>query len=235
MRGSWVLVALMAATTAGLWFYSASRTSAPVSVPIIAGTLADEEKHRVTDEMAANSALASGHVLPDLRLESGGGESIDLVKLSSDQPVVLIFIKDGCPCSAAAEPFFRRLYAAYGQFVTFVGVIDGDRSTASRWVAEHGTPFPVFFDTRLELARQLGVTNSAYVAVVSKEGRVEKLYPGFSSGLLQELSRQIAALAGIEPAQVETSDAPAEPYTGCPFDLELDQDDSSVVEPRRPE
>lgn len=220
MRGSIVLIALMAGATGGLWWYAASRRALPTGPPIVVGTMADEEKHLVTPEMERAGAEAAGRALPPLRLVGEDGGVIDLGDRMASGPMVLIFIKEGCPCSEAAEPFFRRLHAAYGERVAFLGVIDGAPGTAARWVTRLGTPFPVVVDSDLDLARSVGVTNSAYVAVVGKGGRIERLWPGFSAGMLGELSGELAALAGVEPAVIDTEGAPIELYTGCPFEFE---------------
>jgi len=209
----------MAGATGGVWWYAASRAPLAAGPPMVVGTIGDDEKHLVTPEMESASATVVGRALPPLRLGSDDGGSIELGERMSKGPLVLIFIKEGCPCSTAAEPFFRRLHAAYGEKVAFVGVIDGDLATADRWVDEHGTPFPVAVDPGLEMARGLGVTNSAYVAVVERGGRVARLWPGFSKGMLGELSAELAALAGVRPAAIDVSDAPAELYTGCPFEF----------------
>lgn len=235
MRGRLILIAFMSAATGGLWYYAASRPARPSGAPVISGTLADDEKHLVTAEMRAASDRASGLVLPALRLTTADGAPIDLQTIAREHPAVLIWIKDGCPCSTAAEPFFRRLHDAYGTRVRFLGLIDGDREVARRWVADHGTPFPVAHDPELAAARALGATNSAYVAVVERGGRLARLWPGFSESMLRQSAAELAELAGTDPIAIDTAGAPVELYTGCPFDLGPAQDDSSIVEERRPE
>ena len=59
---------------------------------------------------------------------------------------MLAFIKDGCPCSEAAEPYFHQLHAAYGSRAGFLGVIDGDVAAARDWSVRHATPYPVLAD-----------------------------------------------------------------------------------------
>ena len=94
---------------------------------------------------------------------------------------------------------------------------DGGRDVADRWTAEHGTPYPILLDPDLKLVRAFDVWNSAYVAVLAPGGRVEALWPGYSADMLQQLSAQLAGLAGMPEAPIDTADAPDLLYSGCPF------------------
>lgn len=239
----WMVAALtvLALATAGLWLWARNQPRKPGGAPVVVETiLTDDEKHRVTPEMEEASAAQTGLTLPPLRLEGSDGTVHDLGSIAGQQPAALIFIKDGCPCSAAAEPYFRRLFAAYGTHVRFLAIIDGDRATAQRWIDEHGTPFPVAHDPGLDTMRALGVTNSAHLALVDQGGTVRRLWPGFSKGMLAEASEQLAEMADVPVRGIDAADAPEALYTGCPFEIGPlepegeDQDSSATVDPRRP-
>jgi hypothetical protein len=60
--------------------------------------------------------------------------------------------------------------------------------------------------------------SSAYVALVSKEGAIEKLWPGYSAEMLKDASERLARLSGIEVRAIDPTDAPTEMTTGCPFE-----------------
>jgi peroxiredoxin len=174
--------------------------------------------HRVTERMASASALKAAQTASPFRAPGSDGKTYVLGDLLKDGPLVLVFIKDGCPCSKSAEPFFRRLHASGRGWVRFLGVIDGDEDVARRWVAENGTPYSVLADPRRIIIHAYGAENSAYVALISPEGRIETLWPGYSAGMLRELGERMTRLAGRKLEDVDVSDAPEAPYSGCPFE-----------------
>jgi peroxiredoxin len=186
---------------------------------VVVGVLTDEE-HRVTSEMKQASEAMSNRPAPAFRAISQDGMEVDSASVVGDRPVVLVFIKDGCPCSTSAEPFYARLHAAFGDEATFLGVIDGDRTVASRWVGDHGTPYPVLADPSLEIVRSFDVRNSAYVALIDRAGQIEALWPGYSEGILDAISARLADLTGLDQADVGANQAPELPYSGCPFSLD---------------
>lgn len=183
---------------------------------VVSGVLTDEE-HLVTPEMQRASEAMADRISPSFVSVDQEGRTVDSSSLVGDQPIFVVFIKDGCPCSTSAEPFFARLHRAYGDQAAFLGVIDGDSGVASRWVEAHGTPYPVLADPDLDIVRRFEVRNSAYVALIDREGNIEHLWPGYSEGILREMSARLASLTGLPEAEVGASAAPELPYSGCPF------------------
>jgi peroxiredoxin len=174
-------------------------------------------KHLVTPAMLEATGKMTKQVAPSFRVEATDGQTYRLEDVTSEMPLVLIFIKDGCPCSAAAQPFFDRLSAAYIDDVRFLGVIDADVSRAKEWAKENRVPFPILADPESRIVHNYKAESSAYVALVSKEGTIEKLWPGYSAQMLNDASERLARLSGSEPRPVDTTDAPAEMTTGCPY------------------
>src|SRR5262249_35376926 len=134
-----------------------------------------------------------------------------------ERPVVLLFIQDGCPCSEAADPHFRRLHAAYGGVASFLGVIDGDIGAARDWSARHETPYPILADPPRELIAACQAERSAYAMLVAPGGNIERLWPGYSAGMLAELGGRLSRLARREEVPLDTRGAPDELVSGCSF------------------
>ena len=178
--------------------------------------------HRVTQEMERKAREVARTAAAELSAVADDGAVMTLADVTEQgtKPAVLIFIKDKCPCSAAAEPYYAQLHRAYGHALNFVGVIDGDLDVARQWRSFHDTPYPILCDPDLAIVRNYHVTNSAYVALITPQGIIETLWPGFSDDLLQEMGRTFAAKAGIDPVPLVFQDAPAQPYAGCPFFLD---------------
>lgn len=175
------------------------------------------EKHQVTPQMLASSEANEGKIAPKFSAPASDGQTYELAPLIANGPLVVVFIKQGCPCSNEAEPFFRRLHEALGTEVGFLGVIDGNPSVALSWVNKYQTPYPILADPDLVIVKGYGAENSAYVALVNMEGNIDRLWPGYSAGMLNELIERVGSLTGRALKPVDVSGAPNELYSGCPY------------------
>ena len=64
-------------------------------------------KHLVTPEMLEATGKMTKQPAPAFLAEATDGKTYRLEDVTSSKPLVLTFIKDGCPCSEAAQPFFN--------------------------------------------------------------------------------------------------------------------------------
>ena len=90
----------------------ASSVSAP-------NVLEGPQRHLVRPEMLIATAKMTDVVAPAFRAQATDDSYYDIAELTGDGPVVLVFIKEGCPCSLAAQPFFNLLFDAYGKHARF--------------------------------------------------------------------------------------------------------------------
>jgi peroxiredoxin len=171
----------------------------------------------VTDSMRAAARLMAGRRVTDLSAVGSDGRAYSPASEASGRPLVLVFIKDGCPCSESAEPYFQRLHAAYGARASFLGVIDADPSTARDWASRHATPYPVLSDPDLRIVSACSAERSAYVMLVAPGGSVAALWPGFSAPMLSDVGARLARLTGQDEVSLDTTGAPAELASGCLF------------------
>jgi len=176
------------------------------------------QKHLATAEMIAKSRSLAGKPAFPFQAKCGDGNLYSLNALLASRPVVLVFIKDGCPCSKAAQPYFNKLYLAAGGRVDFLGIIDGDESVAARWASENATRFPVLADPEKSIIHAFEAPNSAYSALIDRGGTIQTLWAGYSVEMIHELSSAMARLTGALIAPVDVTDAPESLYSGCPFD-----------------
>ena len=175
------------------------------------------EKHYVTPQQLSAAGAMSAQSLGLVATVAHDGRRRTWQELSGGHPVVVVFIKKGCPCNVEFEPFFHRLYRAYAESVRFVGVIDGGVETA-RWYAEDNhVPYLVLADPERVLISRFRAENGAYVALVTPAEVLDTLWPGCSAEMMRELSRRIAYLAGVEEQSIDTTDLPTALTTGCPF------------------
>ena len=175
------------------------------------------EVHPVTPERLVASGKGAGGRAGPFRAEAGDGRTLDLDGLTQDRPLVMIFIKQGCPCSVAAQPYFNRLAAAFGGKANVVGVIDGDAGAAAAWGSVHKVRYPILADPDLAIVRGYGAEASVYTALVAPGGTVEHLWPGYSAGMLAEVAARVAVHCQSEIPPIDSAGAPAELSTGCTF------------------
>jgi peroxiredoxin len=173
--------------------------------------------HPVTPAMLATAERVSGRTLPAGTIVGADGRAYSPAAEAAGRPLVLVFVKEGCPCSIAAEPFFRRLHDAYGSRAAFLGVIDGDRAVAKSWAEGRGVHYPVLADPDHRIIDACGVENSASVALVARGGTIEALWPGYSAGMLADLGARLSRHTGLAAAPVDAGGAPAEMTSGCSF------------------
>ncbi len=180
----------------------------PVPVPVT---------HRATPSMLTAARESEGKEADTFRATAADGASYTLGDLTMSRPLVLVFIKDGCPCSESAQPFLNRLHEVYGTRARFAGVIDSDAESATRWASANGVPFPLLLDPGLEIVRRYRVENSAYVVLVGAGGRVEKAWPGYSTDMLRDLGQRLSRMTGLPERLIHLAGAPGEMYSGCPY------------------
>jgi peroxiredoxin len=131
--------------------------------------------------------------------------------------VVLVFIKDGCPCSHATQPFFNLLFDAYGNHARFFGVFDGSVLSAKKWAKQHQAAFPLLSDPDLRTVHEYKAENSACIALIAWGGKIEKLWPGYSVDMLEDAAERLARLTGVSAKSIDVREAPREMTTGCPY------------------
>jgi peroxiredoxin len=214
-----VLSAVLAVGTIYAWVRIAPELSP--SEMIQQNSLDDSDQILQThlDSLAMISAgdQATGRPAPEFVASASDGKIYRLSEIVRDRPAVLVFIKDGCPCSRAADPFFRRLQTAGCGFMPFFGVIDGRPIVAARWTDQTGTAFPILADPELKIIHAYGAESSAYVAFVGKGGRIEKLWAGYSESMLNELGERMQPWVKPGMGPYDVSDAPRELYSGCSY------------------
>jgi peroxiredoxin len=205
----------------GLWFViRAQRPSAPAAEAAASARMPAQslrEKHKVTSAMLSAAEKVEGHVGIPFQAADANGELHSLHELATSSPLVLVFIKDGCPCSSAAQPYLNRLYEQYGSVCRFAGVIDVDAAKAKEWGDTNHVRFPILEDSNLAIVHRYEVSNSAYIALIAPGGHIEKMWPGYSADMLHELGHRIAQMTRQPEQIVFASGAPNELYSGCPY------------------
>src|SRR6188768_2554625 len=100
-----IVLCVLAGATGGL--FAAVRSGFRLDQVELADFLPPDE-HRVTDAMLVRSAALDDRPSPSVHAPGLDGRSHSIEELASNRPLVLVFIKRGCPCSADAQAYFNR-------------------------------------------------------------------------------------------------------------------------------
>jgi len=184
-----------------------------VDAPIVSS----EPRHLVTAKMME---IASGWLqkeAPTFATKDYEGKAVTLGGEALTRPQFIYFIKDGCPCSIEVEPLFHDLQKRFAKSIEFVGVIDQADKKARQWSTDMLTPYPVVSDPTKQIIHAYGATNSAFSVLVGKNGKILKMWPGYSIDLLEDMNQNLAVAIGQEPKPFDTKWAPKTRAAGCAF------------------
>lgn len=174
---------------------------------------------------AAGAALAlafllpprTGHpVTPYMQSAADGtsGTVVSRLAVDTGRPTVVVFVLPDCPCSIEYEPYIHRVHQAYGDRAAFIEVVSGDGTVAEQWKQQQQTPFTVIGDERGNVAYEFGALRSAYTALVLN-GRIVRLWPGYSVEMLRELGGLIATETETPVVLLDVDGAPERLTSGC--------------------
>jgi hypothetical protein len=181
--------------------------------------------HYVTPRQLTDSAAVATTAVPFFTATTDRDQSFTWPLPHDRRPLLLVFIKEGCPCNVELEPFFHRLERSYADVVRIAGVIDADVRTARHYAEANATPYPILADPQRQIIHRLRAENGAYVALLALPGigvpagpTIDSLWPGCSGEMFIQMSRRIAATAGVAERPLDVSGLPSAAVTGCPFE-----------------
>ncbi len=188
-------------------------------IPIVSNAvnLATTPRHPVTVQMERDAEAVPGHAAPEISLPDTTGKILNLSELLQKGPVVVVMMKDGCPCTIESQDFYNQIASNYLGKATFLGVMDTDRATAAKFKSDFRVPYPVVSELHAVTFRAFRSKRSVYATVINQNGTVEKLYPGYNDKTIIDLNQRVAKLAGVPPKPVSLRDAPASLSSGCAF------------------
>jgi len=177
----------------------------------------NRRRHYVTPRQLADSDTMVDRAIDGLQALGPDGRRLDWDDLSAGRPVVFFFIKNGCPCTADFEPFFRRVERLYRDAARFAAVIDAETEVARRHTDKLHVPYPVLADPNRQIIRRLRAENGGCVVLLTPQGTIDGFWPGCSADALADLGRRIALLAGLPERPLDVAGMPGSLTTGCPF------------------
>lgn len=210
-----VLFALLLLGTAGFMAYLVTqRPKAVANTP----NLLESPRHPVTEPMWKRSKAVAGKPAPDFELKDSAGKAVRLSKVLESGPAVLVFTKDGCPCTIEAQPFFNQIAAKMLGKVTFLGVIDSDQRVADKFKEDFKVPYPILCESDGSVFSSYDAKRSVYTTLVNRDGTVAKQWPGYNEEMLKEMVASLEKDSGVSPLDFTFEMAPKVMNSGCEFD-----------------
>ena len=151
------------------------------------------------------SALEPGKMAPEIALPSLSGDRFSLEAARTRGPVIAAFFKVSCPTCQYTFPFLERLHQAYPrEKVTVFGVSQNEPADTAAFAEKFGVTFPLCLDdTRsYPVSNQYGLTNVPTIFLISPDGKIEITSVGWLRADFDDLSKRLAAAAGVHPAKI---------------------------------
>lgn len=178
--------------------------------------LREQVDHPVSDEVSADAIELRGKAAPDFRLRTASGSEASLSDYR-DKPLLIFFVEKQCPCCLGAKVYVERLNALYGDVARTVAILNGTESEAKTWKSATGATFEVLADPDQKAIQAYGAKRGVYTALVTPDGKIDRMFPGYSQPMLEETGTRIAELASIAPRRLEGRKAPPTLISGCLF------------------
>lgn len=203
---------LLLATAGGALMMAAKAPGASTEWKLTA-----QPRHPVTPEMWKQADAAKGFLAPAFDARDTDGNSVTLASLTKSGPLFLYFALTDCPCTIEAQPHYERLSKLYRGKVSFLAVTNADLAAARAWKSEFSVPYPVVSSPDLELMRLYGVSRSVYGLLIGKDGKILRMWPGYSAAMLQDLNQEMADALHEPAAKFDSTLAPTIMTSGCKF------------------
>lgn len=201
----------------GLLLAGCAGPSDPSTNP--ASAIVDPAKvHPVTDEMATAAQAKTNQQVPAIALPDDTGTRRTLAQIQNGRPALVYFLNYECPCCVEAHPFFEEIAKGFGKEIAFVGVMNAPVEKCRDWKKKREFTGPILSDEKLELTRAIGARAATYSAVIGKDGRIVKLYPGYQKQQLLSLVNQLASESGFAPPTMKFDEAPEKLTSGCEYE-----------------
>lgn len=212
VRIIFVLLGLALASGGGLMYLLAQQPVIMVNSGII-----DQPRHLVTAQMLAFTGSKTDKQAPEFQTKSTNGDEVKIAPSTGTRPQFVYFVMDGCPCSVDAEPLFHDLFTRFGSKIDFISVTDADQTKAKRWAGQMGVMYSVIPDPKKNIVHGFGATNSVFSALVLPNGKISKMWPGYSKDILEEMNQRMSTLTAVAEKPFDTKWAPIKRASGCNF------------------
>ncbi|AIE87653.1 peroxiredoxin family protein [Fimbriimonas ginsengisoli] len=174
-------------------------------------------RHLVTQAMMEETAAQMRKVAPTMSALDSEGKPVTLGVRNAKRPQFVYFVLDGCPCSYDAEPLFHKLSRKFLGKVDFVSVTNAGQKKAHDWSVQMLVNYPVVPDPEKKIIHAYEAKASVYSALLSTDGHIIKMWPGYSVDLLKDINAEMTKAANVPLTPFDPEYAPTTRATGCAF------------------
>lgn len=151
--------------------------------------------------------LPVGQNAPDFKGVGSDGKEYSLKSLTGEGPAFVVFWKERCPHNAKASALFNALHKAYGEKTKLVGIVNASDEGAKKWTERFQLSYPLLSDASKATIGAYAVKYSICTFQIGKDGKIEKVFPGYGKETMDSLNGAMAAASGVK-ADVDLSGAP---------------------------
>ena len=179
--------------------------------------LRDQKDHPVTEEMTQAAKSLAATKAPEFSLPDGTGKLHTLASLQQGKPALIFFIEKECPCCLGAKFFVDRLAGIHKDTAVVFAVINATGETAEEWRQATRPKFLVLEDPDQVAISAYAAERGVYTVIVAPDGTINKAYPGYSRDAVDDMSRRLSRLAGVQERPYISPAAPERMTSGCLF------------------
>ncbi len=163
--------------------------------------------------IAGKQAGIAGKQAPNLSGATVKNKSFSLATARTNGPVLVYFISTTCPVTDAAAKYMERTRTGFANTkLTVIGVTNASKSESQKWLTSHRIQFDAIPDSAKRIISAYGVQSAPTAFLIAKNGKVLKVWDGYSAGFLKEAATMAAQQLGIK--------APVIDFTGAPKDVQ---------------
>lgn len=157
-----------------------------------------------------------GKRAPSIVAVGSDGKEFRLEEALKKGPVFVYFISTTCPVNDEANKYYERIHQAFRtKAITVIGIASDDLVGFNKWNQSHKLTFPVICDADYEHIEAYKVKSSPTSLLIGPDGRVSKVWVGYSESSLKETIGVIASYLRAEPPSVDFRGAPKSTAVGC--------------------
>lgn len=149
--------------------------------------------------------LEVGKVAPSFAGTASDGKEYSLKSLTAEGPAFVVFWKQRCPHNKRASELFNTLHKAHG--VKLVGFVNASAEGAKAWVDQFALGYPLLADPEKQTIKAYALKYSICTFQVGKDGKIEKVFPGYGKESMVALNAAMATVSG-KKVEVDLSSAP---------------------------
>ncbi|MCW5946133.1 MAG: TlpA family protein disulfide reductase [Fimbriimonadales bacterium] len=157
-----------------------------------------------------------GRRAPSIVATGSDGKEFKLEEALKKGPVFVYFISTNCPVNDEANKYYERIHQAFkSKAVSVIGIASDDLVGFSKWNQSHKLTFPVICDADYEHIETYKVKSSPTSLLIGPDGRVSRVWVGYSESSLKETVGVIASYLRVDPPSVDFQGAPKSIAVGC--------------------